>query len=254
MRTVQAGPVAGFVGLLGLLTGLDAFVGVDGPGRAVGIGCAAAVSVLLGRALGQLAVPRLQPSGLGPADWITLLRAELACAVAALAVTAALTGRTGLVVATMVALAVVALVLDGVDGRVARRTGTVSAFGARFDMEVDAFLILVLSAYVAAGTGWWVLLIGGARYLFVAAALVLPWLRGTAPPRPWCKVVAVVQGVVLTAAAAGVLAPGWIRAALLVALALLAESFGHEARDLWRGRVPSRIAPAAWLPEPAARG
>src|SRR4051794_28317570 len=153
MRTVQAGPAAGFVGLLGLMAPLDALVGVDGPGRAVGIGCAAAVSVLLGRALGKLASAGLPPPGLGPADWITLLRAELACAVAALAVTAALTGRTGPVVATMVALTVVAVVLDGVDGRVARRTGTVSAFGARFDMEVDAFLILVLSAYVAAGTG-----------------------------------------------------------------------------------------------------
>jgi hypothetical protein len=103
-------------------------------------------------------------------------------------------------------------------------------------MEVDAFLLLVLSAYVAHGTGWWVLLIGAARYLFLAAGQVWPWLRGTAPPRPWCKVVAVVQGVVLTVAAAGVLAPGWTRAALLVALALLAESFGHEARDLWRAR------------------
>ena len=51
--------------------------------------------------------------------------------------------------ATLVVLAAVALVLDGVDGQVARRTGTVSALGARFDMEVDAFLMLVLSVYVA---------------------------------------------------------------------------------------------------------
>ena len=43
----------------------------------------------------------------------------------------------------------VALILDAVDGKVARRTGTASALGARFDMEVDAFLILVLSVYVA---------------------------------------------------------------------------------------------------------
>ena len=32
-----------------------------------------------------------------------------------------------------------------VDGRVARCTGTVSRLGARFDMEVDAVLILVLA-------------------------------------------------------------------------------------------------------------
>ena len=42
-------------------------------------------------------------------------------------------------------LSSVALALDGVDGQVARRTRTVSALGARFDMEVDAFLVLVLS-------------------------------------------------------------------------------------------------------------
>ena len=46
-----------------------------------------------------------------------------------------------------------ALLLDAVDGGVARRTGTVSGFGARFDMEVDAFLILVLSGYVAGRLG-----------------------------------------------------------------------------------------------------
>ena len=56
----------------------------------------------------------------------------------------------------------VALLLDWVDGQVARRTHTESAFGARFDMEVDAFLILVLSVYVASTTGWWVLIIGAA--------------------------------------------------------------------------------------------
>ena len=72
-------------------------------------------------------------------------------------------------VAALVGLAVVALVLDGVDGWVARRTGTVSALGARFDMEVDAFLILVLSVYVAGSVGPWVLAIGAARYAFWAA-------------------------------------------------------------------------------------
>ena len=71
------------------------------------------------------------------------------------------------------------LVLDAVDGYVARRTATVSAFGARFDMETDAFLILVLSACVAGQWGWWVLVLGLARYLFVAAGWALPWLRGT---------------------------------------------------------------------------
>ena len=81
----------------------------------------------------------------------------------------------------LVALAAVALVLDAVDGWVARRTGTVSALGARFDMEVDAFLILVLSGVRRRDVRpWWVLAIGAARYAFVAAGWLLPWMRGAA--------------------------------------------------------------------------
>ncbi len=50
-------------------------------------------------------------------------------------------------------LSIPALALDAVDGWIARRTHTVSELGARFDMEVDAFLLLVLSAYVAQDLG-----------------------------------------------------------------------------------------------------
>ncbi len=166
----------------------------------------------------------------GPANRVTLVRAVLVCVVAVVAFGGESRGR----VPVLVSLAAVALVLDGVDGCVARRTNSSSAFGARFDMEVDALLILVLSAYAAPAVGWWVLLIGAARYLFGAAKWPLPWLRGTAPPRRWCKVVAVVQGVTLTIAAAEVLPLAWNRVLLAVALALLAESFGREAWELWR--------------------
>jgi phosphatidylglycerophosphate synthase len=177
---------------------------------------------------------------LGPADRITLVRAVLAWAVAALVADAVVQPEHRSVIVT---IAVVALVLDGVDGWVARRTGTVTPFGARFDLEVDAFLILVLSVLVARSAGVWVLAIGLARYAFVAAGRVLPWLRESAPARYWCKVVAVIQGVVLVVAVAGVL-PGPVLALVLAgALALLAESFGREIAWLWSHRPvlgPSR--------------
>ena len=96
----------------------------------------------------------------------------------------------------LVTLAVVALALDAVDGWVARRTGTASPLGARFDGEVDAFLILVLSVYVARSAGAWVLAIGAARYAFLAAGWLLPWMREPLPPRYWRKVVAATQGIV----------------------------------------------------------
>ena len=80
---------------------------------------------------------------------MTLARATLAVGVAALAADS-FTHDTP--VALLVTLAAVALALDAVDGWVARRTGTATALGARFDGEVDAFLILALSVYVAPGT------------------------------------------------------------------------------------------------------
>ena len=138
-----------------------------------------------------------------------------------------------------VGLAVVALVLDGVDGWVARRTGTVSGLGARFDMEVDAFLILVLSVYVARSVGPWVLAIGAARYAVWAVGWVLRWMRTPVPPRYWRKPVAATQGIVLTAAAAEVLPDVAINVAIAVAVVLLAESFGRDLVWQWRRhRVP----------------
>ncbi|MFC7495937.1 MULTISPECIES: CDP-alcohol phosphatidyltransferase family protein [unclassified Nocardioides] len=154
-----------------------------------------------------------------PADIITGTRLALALVVAFVGPT-----ELGL---TLVAIA---LAMDWVDGQVARRTGTANPFGARFDMETDAFLIAVLSVYAAAAYGWWVLLIGAARYLLWLAERVAPWLRQPVPPRYWRKVVAAVQGIVLAVALSGLLPDVVASAALVVALALLAESFG---RDVW---------------------
>jgi phosphatidylglycerophosphate synthase len=136
----------------------------------------------------------------------------------------------------LVSLTLVALALDGVDGQVARRTGTASPLGARFDMEVDAFLLLVLSAYVATQVGPWVLAIGLMRYAFIAAGRVLDWLRAPVPPTMAGKAVAVIQGVVLVVATAGVLPPAVTTAALAVALAALIWSFGRSVRWLSRTR------------------
>ena len=227
---VPTGPLTGFVCLLALLGVLAATTGLDASGWLAGVACGAGLAALLARAL-----TRHRQVGLGPADSVTLARAVLACGVAALTVDS-FGGQAP--VAILVALSTVALVLDGVDGRVARRTDTTSAFGARFDMEVDAFLIMVLSVYVARESGWWVLAMGLARYAFVAAGWVLPWLRGPQPPRQWARVVAAIVGVALIVAAAGILPHAVTTAMLLVALGLLVESFGRSVWGLWvRGHV-----------------
>ena len=43
--------------------------------------------------------------------------------------------------------------------------GTVSSVGARFDMEVDSVLVLLLSVYAARSLGVWVLAVGSVRYV-----------------------------------------------------------------------------------------
>jgi phosphatidylglycerophosphate synthase len=159
---------------------------------------------------------------LTPASRVTAARAALSVAVAALAVDSF---SRPVPTAMLVTLATVALVLDGVDGWVARRTGT-TTFGARFDAEVDAFLILALSVYVSRTVGAWVLAIGAARYAFLVAGWLLPWMRQSLPPRYWRKVVAATVGTVLTVAAAGFLPTGLVRAALVVSLGLLVAAEG----------------------------
>jgi phosphatidylglycerophosphate synthase len=188
----------------------------------VGMTCAVIINVGLGRGLSYFDADRL-----APADWVTLTRATLAAVVAALV---AESFRHPVSVPILVSLSAAALALDAVDGWVARRTA-VRRLGAQFDGEVDAFLILVLSAYVARSVGAWVLLIGVARYAFLVAGWVFPWMREPLPPRYWRKVVAATQGIVLTIAAADVLPAAVTTAGLVGALVLLAESFGRDV--LW---------------------
>ena len=234
MHNVHVGPLTGLLGQLGLLLLLAGSVGLASAGWLAGAGYGVVVAALLARGL-----ERAGAAGLGPADRVTLVRTLLVGGVTALVVDA-FTGPPAL--AVLVGLAAVALVLDGVDGWVARRTGTASAFGARFDMEVDAYLILVLSVHVARELGPWVLALGAARYLFVAAGWVLPWMRATLPARYWRKPVAATQGVVLTLVTTGVLPRPAAVAAVLLALALLGESFGRDVWWLWRRRRPTGAA------------
>jgi phosphatidylglycerophosphate synthase len=233
MRRVQIGPVIGLTGQLVLLSVLAGTVGLSLAGWMVGIACGLTTTAILSYGL-----TRSGAAALGAANRVTLTRAVLVGGVAALV-------AEGLVAdglaqpasnATLVGLAAVALVLDGVDGWVARRTGTVSALGARFDMEVDAFLILVLSAYVGRSVGPWVLAMGAARYVAWAAGSVVTWMRVSVPPRYWRKPVAAIQEIVLTAAVAHLLPVSAMNAAIAVAIVLLAESFGRDVVWQWRQR------------------
>lgn len=237
MLRLRGGLTTGAVSLAVLLVALTTTVGLSGSAWAVGLVCGAVVHAAVG--LGAL---RAGVTTIGPADVVTMVRAGLACAIAALATDALV--RPALV-ALLVLLATLALLLDLVDGWVARRTRTVSPYGGKLDGEIDAFLILVLSVYVAVSFAGWVLVLGATRYVFALAGRVAPWMRAELPFRYWRKVVTAAQGIALTAAAADVLPHPLAVAGLLLGLGLLAESFGRDVWWLWRHRSEHRSQEAA---------
>jgi phosphatidylglycerophosphate synthase len=170
----------------------------------------------------------------GPANVVTTIRAMLAAYGAGLigypASSAVLWGVIGLTTAMVV--------LDGLDGRLARATGMTSAYGARFDMEIDAAFILVLSILVWQNgkAGAWVLMCGLMRYAFVAIGRLLPWMAVPLRPTLRGRIVAVCQLVGLGLALAPVVA---VPASALVAaltLAALAWSFAIDIAWLARQR------------------
>jgi len=190
----------------------------------------------LGAPLLALVPPELPGRGIGPANRITLVRGILLLPLTALLLHPRALDTTGRWLVVGVGTAV--MILDGFDGWVARRSGTETRFGARFDMETDAFLMLALSTmvWVEDRAGVWVLLIGGMRYLFVAAGQLLTRLREPLFPSLRRKVVCVIQGVGLLVCLGPIipaLVATWVAAA---ALAALTWSFGADT--VWLLRRP----------------
>ncbi|MFP4276938.1 MAG: CDP-alcohol phosphatidyltransferase family protein [Wenzhouxiangella sp.] len=217
---------------LGLLGLFDAGLGALLAATALTMLTAAMVLHLAGR----------HGAAIGWASRVTLARAGLVAVLAAGLLEPALYKNHGWLVA---GLALLALVLDGIDGWLARRLDECSAFGARFDMEVDAALILVLClGVIAAGlAGPWVLLIGLMRYGFVAAACFLPWLGRPLPPSFRRKLVCVWQVSALLLALSPIVSPSMATGLLLAALAGLVLSFAIDVAWLQRHRPIPHLFP-----------
>jgi phosphatidylglycerophosphate synthase len=77
------------------------------------------------------------------------------------------------------------LVLDGVDGRVARARGEGTPLGASLDMETDALTVMVLTLllWTRCDVGPWVLVAGLWRYAFGLVAVFAPAIGDTPPSR-----------------------------------------------------------------------
>jgi len=172
----------------------------------------------------------------GPANQLTTARAVLVVLVASLL------GESGrpLVAATAAAAGLGATMLDGMDGWLARRTAMASAFGARFDMEIDALLVqaLALLAWRYGKAGPWVLLSGLIRYGFVAAGRLWTWLRRPLVPTRRGRVICVVQIVALLLAVVPAITPPLSTIVAALGLTLLCYSFLADIVRLWHARQP----------------
>jgi phosphatidylglycerophosphate synthase len=172
---------------------------------------------------------------LGPANQITMIRAGIVAIAASL-----IAEPAGASVAwTLVIVTAVMAALDGVDGWLARRTHMSSAFGARFDLETDAFFMLVLSVLVwrHGKAGAWVLAIGLMRYAFVVAGWLLPWLAQPLRATQRGKAVAVAQVMALGVALLPVVPVSSSTLVCAVALAALVWSFALDVRFLYERRA-----------------
>ena len=193
---------------------------------------AAALAIAGGALVAWLAARHLRAPKFGAANSVTLARAALAVLLAAL-LGVAPTAALGWL---LVGLGTAAVALDGVDGALARRRNEAGAFGARFDMETDALLILVLAALVwqQGKAGPWILAAGLLRYLFVAASWLKPWLGATLPASRRRQAACVVQIVSLLGALAPAIAHPASAVLALVGLTVLAWSFAVDV--LWLAR------------------
>jgi len=145
-------------------------LGHEGPWL-VGIAAGASFALLIVRSAGEWT-----PDGrFGAANAVTCARLGLV-----LALNFAFTQAPGIALGVIVLLT---LLLDGADGWLARRWGTSSAFGAHFDMEVDALLVLTTSLllWMSKRCGAWVAIAGALRYLYVLCSAWWPPRGGPMP-------------------------------------------------------------------------
>jgi phosphatidylglycerophosphate synthase len=175
------------------------------------------------------------PGRFGAANAITLLRAAAVAFLAGITVLDAplSTGLQGIVVA----IGCAGLLLDGVDGWAARRSGLASRFGARFDMETDALSVLVFTLLLlrTGQAGPWVLAIGLARYIFVGVGLLCPPLARELPQSLRRKTICVVTLTALLVSLLPFVAAGSARTICAGALVVLVYSFAVDC--VWSVRI-----------------
>ena len=202
------------------------------------------VAVMLWRARGEADVDADVDARLGLATGLTLARGALVSLVSGFLFMRA----TGVVAWLPGALYALAAATDNADGRVARRLGQVTRFGARLDVAMDGLGLLVAPLVAVA---WqrlppWYLLVGAAYYLFHGGLWIhrrVGWPVYPLRPSRVTRFFAGVQMVVVAAA----LLPFWPAAfARAIASVLMLPTLVLFARD-WlvvSGRLGAGVPPA----------
>lgn len=194
---------------------------------AVAAGDARYFSVSGGLAFIMWALAGGRPWAAGPANWVTLGRV-------------ALTGSLAVIVPYLdrplaVALIIGCFLMDGVDGWLARKTGTASRLGATYDMESDAYLVTMLCLLLCIGghVGVWGLIAGWWRYAYALTIEFLP-SAGEVPRSQLARyayaalVVSLVTAFAFPAVASPVIAIGTV---------LVSYSFGRSLFWSFRSRA-----------------
>lgn len=221
-----------------LAIGLHHVGAIPAPGAMLAI----TVLTLIAVPVGVRAPVERQPRGLGPANRITLVRAILVAGLAGLLPYPDRIADHGWL---LLGVAVVALLLDGVDGWIARTRAAATEFGARFDMELDALFMLILCGLIWSldKVGAWILLIGLMRYVFVAAGLFLPALQRPLLPSWRRKAICVIQIAALIICLAPIVAPALATSVTAATLTMLTASFAIDVR--WLLTTGPGASPAA---------
>ncbi len=187
-------------------------------------------------------LPRMpRRSRFGWANTVTLLRASWLCLLLAEGVLLGLESSSARFWSDsrwLAFLALAFLLLDGLDGWLARRRQAETTFGARFDMEVDGLFVLTLSLLLLLDerAGAWIVLAGASRYLFQLGGWLWPWMAALLPSHRRRKMVFVFVSLALIAG----LWPGWSQpmgqAIVISALLFFALSLGTDLLWLLRQR------------------
>ncbi len=139
-------------------------------------------------------------------------------------------------------LALLVLIVDGLDGWMARRHNESSEFGEYFDKETDAFFLLVLCfvAYFQEKAGLWIILPGLLRYIFV---FVLVVMKPGIDKEYRSRMARVIYVTMIIALLSVFITPAWFYSPLLVVgITGLFLSFAHYFRWLFSVRSPKKPA------------